>query len=95
MSVEFRLHVSITPDDSLPGTMIAHVRELDVSTVLRDGEDPFPILTDLVRGTLQTLDDLGRLEETLKRLTGNSGVTSPPAELVADFHLERRHAISL
>jgi hypothetical protein len=95
MRVELQLHVQITPDETLPGTMIAHVRELDVSTVLRDGEDPFQVLDDLVRGTLQTLSDLGKLEETLERLTGQSGVTSPPPELVAEFHLERRRAIAL
>jgi hypothetical protein len=75
--------------------MIAHVRELDVSTVLRDGEDPFQILDVLVRGTLQTLAGVGRLEETFERLTGQAGVTSPPPELVAEFHLERRRAIAL
>lgn len=65
------------------------------SAPLRDGEDPFVVLDDLVRGTLQTLADVGKLEETLERLTGQAGVTTPPPELVAEFHLERRRAIAL
>lgn len=92
--VQVVLNVEITPDESLPGTMIAHVRELGVHTVLREGEDPFPVLNDLVRVTLLALADQGRLVETLERITGRSGIAAPP-ELVAEFHLARRHAIAL
>lgn len=73
--------------------MRAEIKELGVSTVLREGEDPFPILLDLVRGTLRALDQLGRLEETLQRLIGRSVGSTPPPELVAKFNLESRHAL--
>jgi hypothetical protein len=91
--MKLTLHVDLTPDPTLPGSRIAEVRELPgICVAVSEGEDPVPVIDDLLESYFRTLADIDQLETVILRLLEDQEIQAPrtprvPEDLSWSWHL--------